>query len=205
MRQRVAAVGEGMDHEVRDAGAGGHADQRVQVVDARMHATVGHERRDMDARRAVQRRAQHRVAAEVLELGGLVDQRQVLLDDGAGAEVEVTDLRVAHLPVGQADRSGRSPSASCARSAPRDRRTRACAASETALPGPSGARPQPSRTTRQTEDGTATTRPLRRPAPPRQRCGRTSSGPATRRRRARRRRRAAQAARRALSGVTEPP
>ena len=33
----------------------------------------------------------------------VVDPRQVLLDDRPGAEVEVADLGVAHLPVGQAD------------------------------------------------------------------------------------------------------
>ena len=33
----------------------------------------------------------------------VVDPGQVLLDDGAGAEVEVADLGVAHLPLGKAD------------------------------------------------------------------------------------------------------
>src|SRR3546814_6125770 len=34
---------------------------------------------------------------------GVVDARQVLEDDAAGAEVHVTDLGIAHLPLRQAD------------------------------------------------------------------------------------------------------
>ena len=36
-------------------------------------------------------------------LDRLVDAQQILLDDGAGAEVQVPDLRVPHLPLGQPD------------------------------------------------------------------------------------------------------
>ena len=77
--------------------------QRVEMVDARVHAAVGDEREDVHARRRLQRLEQHRVAAEARQPRGLVDERQVLLDDRARAEVEVADLGVAHLPVGQPD------------------------------------------------------------------------------------------------------
>ncbi len=78
----------------------------------------------------------------------LVDARQVLLDDRARAEVEVPDLAVAHLALGQPDgpaaggqlrvRIARPEVVEDGRLGERD-----------ALPGPSGATPQPSSTTRQ--------------------------------------------------------
>ncbi len=47
---------------------------------------------------------QQRLVFEEAAVGdGVVDPGQVLLDDRAGAEVEVADLRVAHLPVGEPD------------------------------------------------------------------------------------------------------
>ena len=49
-------------------------------------------------------RAQRLVLEERAVLDRLVDPQQVLLDDRARAEVEVPDLGVAHLPLGQADR-----------------------------------------------------------------------------------------------------
>ena len=66
----------------------------------------------------------------------VVDPGQVLLDDRAGAEVEVADLGVAHLPVGQADVAAARPRASCADSAPRARRRPGCRPARSALPGP---------------------------------------------------------------------
>ena len=73
------------------------------MVDARVHAAVGDEREDVHARRGLQRLEQHRVAAEAGQLRRLVDEREVLLDDGACPEIEMADLGVAHLPVGQPD------------------------------------------------------------------------------------------------------
>ena len=103
------------------------------------------------------RRAQDVVLGQRAVVDGLVDAREVLLDHRAGAEVEVPDLGVAHLALGQARPPCPRSSAGCADSAARGRRRPASSASETALPGPCGAIPQPSRTTRQT-DGTVTPR-----------------------------------------------
>ena len=49
------------------------------------------------------RRAQRGVAEEAAVLDRLVDADEILLHDSAGAEVEVADLRVAHLALRQAD------------------------------------------------------------------------------------------------------
>ena len=48
---------------------------------------------------------QHLVAREAAIRDRVVDAGQVLAQDGAGPQVEVADLRVAHLPVGEANRA----------------------------------------------------------------------------------------------------
>ena len=108
---------------------------------AGVHAAVGDEPDEVDALGAGERGAQDLVLGQRAVGDRLVDAREVLLDDGARAEVEVADLAVAHLPVGQADRAAARVELSCAGSAPRGRRTPACSASETALPGPAARAP----------------------------------------------------------------
>src|SRR3954451_4855751 len=93
-----------MDREVLDALPGSEGDQRLEVTQARVHAPVAHEPDQMDPRPA------HRVDQDLVEgqralLDGFVDPRQVLLDHRAGAEVQMPDLAVTHLPLGQPDGS----------------------------------------------------------------------------------------------------
>ena len=104
VRRGVAPVGEGVDDELRDAELGGQGDQRAQVLVGGVHAAVADEPDQVHPRSVGERGAQHLVRGQGAVLHGLVDAREVLLDDRAGAEVEVADLRVAHLALGQADR-----------------------------------------------------------------------------------------------------
>ena len=53
--------------------------------------------------RTVDRLGEHRVLEERAVLDREVDARELLVDDAAGADVEVTDLGVAHLALGQPD------------------------------------------------------------------------------------------------------
>ena len=99
----VAAVGEGVHDEVLDPPLGGELDQRLQVAVGRVHAAVGHEPDQVDALRPAERRLQHLVLGQRAVLDRGVDARQVLGDDRAGPQVEVADLGVAHLPLGQPD------------------------------------------------------------------------------------------------------
>lgn len=48
----------------------------------------------------------HLVAGELILLDGLVDADNILPDDTAGTNVQVTDFRVAHQALGQADSEG---------------------------------------------------------------------------------------------------
>ena len=108
VRQRVAAVGEGVEDEVGDALLRGELDRRLDVLPAGVDAAVGDQAEQVQApaRAAAGALAggEQRLVLEEAAVGDrVVDPGQVLLDDRAGAEVEVADLGVAHLAVGQAD------------------------------------------------------------------------------------------------------
>ncbi len=100
---RVAAVGEGVDHDVRHVLARGEVDERPQVVHARVHAAVRHQPEQVEAV-GVAGGPQRLVLEERAVLDRLVDAEQVLLHDRARSQVEVAHLRVAHLALGEADR-----------------------------------------------------------------------------------------------------
>ena len=81
-------------------------DQRPQVLERGVHAAVGDEpdqvhvaRRRAKAARSTSLRGQRAVGDRV------VDAHQILAHDRAGAEVQVADLAVAHLPFGQPHRA----------------------------------------------------------------------------------------------------
>ena len=108
VRQRVAAVGEGVEDDVGHALLGGQLDRGLDVLPAGVNAAVGDEAEQVQApARAVAGALaggqQRRVLEEAAVGDRVVDPGQVLLDDRAGAEVEMADLGVAHLPVGQTD------------------------------------------------------------------------------------------------------
>ena len=107
--QRVAPVGEGVHNDVGRAKLDPQFDQRTQVAQRRVHAAVGDEPDQVNPARSLEGRAQHAVGRERVRvagfrLDGVVDAHEVLAHYGARAEVQMTDLGVAHLPVGQAHR-----------------------------------------------------------------------------------------------------
>ena len=53
---------------------------------------------------AIHRRRKHGALEQLAVADALVDAREVLVDDPAGAHVHVADLGVAHLPGRQSDR-----------------------------------------------------------------------------------------------------
>ena len=106
--QRVAPVGERVHDQVRHPLLSGELDQRLDVRPARVHAAV---RDQPDQVQAPARAAagcvaggqQHLVLEQRAVGDRVVDPRQVLLHDRSRAQVQVADLGVAHLPLGQAD------------------------------------------------------------------------------------------------------
>ncbi len=107
MRRDVAAVGEGVDRDARHACRERRSGDRAQVVDVRVHAAVGDEPRDVQhtapAASGRERRLQRGVARERPVGHRIADAHQVLGDDAPRADVEMPDLGVAHLPLGQPD------------------------------------------------------------------------------------------------------
>ncbi len=97
-----------MEDDVGDALLGGELDRRLDVLPAGVDAAVGDQTEQVQApARAVARPlagAEQSLVLEEAAVGDrVVDPGQVLLDDRAGAEVEVADLGVAHLALWQAD------------------------------------------------------------------------------------------------------
>ena len=77
----------------------------TQVLERRMHAAVGDQPEQVHTRSVRERGAQHLVTRERSVGDGVVDAHEVLAHDRACAEVEMADLAVAHLPLGQAHRA----------------------------------------------------------------------------------------------------
>ena len=105
--RRVAAVEEGVPGDARQAAPLGQLAHRVRVIQRRVHVARAGEAEQVQraaARlRGLDRGDQRRVLVERSIGDRLVDAHDVLIDDAPGAEVEVPDLAVAHLPVRQAD------------------------------------------------------------------------------------------------------
>ncbi len=97
VRLRVAAVGEAVHEQLADLEARREFDERVQVLEARVHAAVGCEADEVHARGDGEGVADHGVRRERARGDGFVDAHEVLAHDRARAEVQVADLGVAHL------------------------------------------------------------------------------------------------------------
>ena len=104
--RRVAAVAEGVDAH-RDALPGDDAGECDGMVLVRVHAPGRDQAQQVAgasrAAQGVEEAADGRRLFQRAVRGGPADARQLLHDDAAGADVEVADLRIAHLPVRQAD------------------------------------------------------------------------------------------------------
>ena len=103
-RRRVAPVGERVDHQILDGELAGELHERLEVLDRGVHAALGDQADEVDARRVPHRLPQGLVLGQRAVRDGGVDAREVLRHDRARAEVEMADLGVAHLALGQADR-----------------------------------------------------------------------------------------------------
>ena len=111
----LAAVRVGITavHEAVHVGLVGHAvfagdvAQFEEVLERRVHAAVRGQAHEVDADAVgagVLERLDHLgILQDRVVTAGPVDLHEVLVDHAAGTDVEVSDLRVAHLSVGQSD------------------------------------------------------------------------------------------------------
>ena len=70
-----------------------------------VHAAVGNKPEQMQPMSARSGKGilQNRVALQFAIGDGLIDSRQVLINDSARSKIKMANFRVAHLPVGQTD------------------------------------------------------------------------------------------------------
>src|SRR5207247_11370632 len=96
---------ERMHEDFRDACLVSSIRQRDHVRVVAVHAAVGNESEKMKpmASRFDEGFLQYLITSELARGDGLVNPSQVLRNNSAGAQVEVADLRVAHLPSGHAN------------------------------------------------------------------------------------------------------
>ena len=101
----VAAIGERVDEDVAHAGLLGELDHGDELVLMTVNAAIGHQADEMEASAAglLEGLDKNRVGGQRAVLDGLVDAREVLIDNASSAEIEVADFRIAHLAGGQAD------------------------------------------------------------------------------------------------------
>ena len=95
----IAAVGEGVHHDVGDAGGFRLARERDEVFVMAVHSAVGKQSEKMElvSSRAHECFARDRIAGELTIRDRLVDSSEILINDPARAEIEMAHLRVSHL------------------------------------------------------------------------------------------------------------
>ncbi len=106
-RRRIAAVGEDVHENARQALPARELEQRVEMLFGRVHALILQQPHEMQ-RRAVllallDHRQQRGMPEELAALDQLVDAHDLLLDDTARPHVEVADFRRALIAGAQAD------------------------------------------------------------------------------------------------------
>jgi hypothetical protein len=89
--------------QVRNLHHGPEFDQRSDVAEAGVDAAVGHEADQMNALGRRERLSQNRVIGELISVHCLVDLREILDYHRSRPEVQMADLRIAHLALGQSD------------------------------------------------------------------------------------------------------
>jgi hypothetical protein len=101
----IAAIGDGVDHEVFDAGGLGGIAQRGEVILMRMHTAIADEAEKVEALAfgLLEGFDQHGHGGEFAIADAFVDAGEVLIHHAAGTEIEMADFTIAHLAVWQAD------------------------------------------------------------------------------------------------------
>ena len=126
----VAPVHKGVDEDARELLLRRQLQQRVQMPLMRMHAAVRDQPDQMQRAAFCLRRVhsgqQRGIGEEAAVRNRPVDAGDVHAHNAPGAEVQVTHFAVAHLPVGQARRNGRSRAAAYWETRAAGRHTRVC-------------------------------------------------------------------------------
>jgi len=106
--RRVATIEESVQVDFLHPGAGGQFEHGVDVCFVAMHAAIGEQSQYVQclavASRGFRCLGQGGIGEEMAAADGAIDAGEFLVDDTAGADVEVADLGVAHLSARQSHR-----------------------------------------------------------------------------------------------------
>ena len=103
--RRIAAVEKQVEKNRRNFLARRQLDQRLEVALVAVHAAVAQQPHEVQPAvfflYGVQRAAKNRIGEKTPVVDRAVNQREILKNDPAGAQVHVADFGISHLPVGQ--------------------------------------------------------------------------------------------------------
>ena len=106
-RVGVAAVHKAMHVGIVEAVGRRNVAQLEEVLQRRVYAAVRHQPHEVHVHAILfgvfERRLHLRILHDRVVAAGAVDLHEILINHAAGADIEVSDLRVAHLSFGQAD------------------------------------------------------------------------------------------------------
>ena len=107
VRGRVTTVGKSLHENACQFVAGGHFNQRVKMAGVAVNPVWRDQANQMKcvlvALTPFHRLDERRFLEEIAVSDALIDARQILINDAAGAHRDVSDLGVAHLTGRQAD------------------------------------------------------------------------------------------------------
>src|SRR5215510_5456970 len=96
-----------MDRDTRHFALGAEVDERKQMLVDRMDTTAADEAHEMDGPvvpdSSVTRTRECLISEERTVADRVVDTNEVLHDDAAGAQIQMPDLAVSHLPLRETD------------------------------------------------------------------------------------------------------
>jgi hypothetical protein len=145
-----------VDDDVGDARVAGEPDERLEVLERRVHAAVAHQADEVQALGVAHGGVEHRVGLPLLEQR-LVDLVRSCLTTAPAPRLRWPTSLLPICPSGRPTAFPHAVSVVCGYVLHSPSKT-GVSASSTALPGPGGASPQPSRTTRRAH-GTAASSP----------------------------------------------
>src|SRR5207248_6756692 len=101
----IAAVSKCMNHDIAHARCAGDPRQSHQVKTMAVHTSIRYQPQQMKPMmlRTSERLFQNVVSLQLSIGNGLVNSRQILIDDSSRTQIKMTDLRVSHLPFWQSN------------------------------------------------------------------------------------------------------
>ena len=104
-RRSVSAIGKRVNHDIRNPCGLRCGCEGNEMLVMTMNTTIGDQSKKMKpmATSALEGLLHDRIASEFALSDGFVDPSKVLINDASRPEIEMANLRVSHLSLGQSD------------------------------------------------------------------------------------------------------